>query len=272
MPSFGGLIKPQTAAPAQGQVSFTGPDANGLVTWTFKNTGGTTGSWLLQRGATLAGQQFEYYVFGQAFNVIYLYNGTAFGTSLLTASPTPLVDYGAANNSPPMAIVDSPTGRSICFVFTLSPGQTWSMEEGGFSGGVVPSNPVLTPVTVKDASVQTFCDAYQPDQCQGYNQQAGTSFPCPPSPWQIQGILMETSSSIPILVADTITTGPCSATPPPSGCQTLLTQAVTDFESGQVVQALDELFAAIDCYISQGVLSRGAVLKEVLKHALLDSL
>ena len=71
-------------------VSFSGPDSNGIVVWTFKNTGNTTGSWLLQRGASLAGQQFEDYVFGQAFNVIYLYNGSLFGTELLTAPPTPL--------------------------------------------------------------------------------------------------------------------------------------------------------------------------------------
>jgi hypothetical protein len=261
---FGGLIKPSTAAPPQGVVSFSGPDANGLVTWTFKNIGGTTGSWVLQRGASLAGQQFEDYVFGQAFNVIYLYNGAAFATSLLTAPPTPLVDQGTANNSAPMAIVDAPTGRSICFVFTLTPGQTWSMEEGGFSGGVVPSNPQLIPVTVKDASVQYYCDAYQAEQCQGYNQQAGTNFPCPPNPWQIQGILMETTESIPILIADTITAGPCGGSPAPSGCEGLLDQAISEFKMGEFGQGLDDLFAALECYITSGAFSREALLRKLL--------
>ncbi len=272
-PSFGGLKYPSTAAPAQGHVSFTGPDANGLVTWTLKNTGGTTGSWILQRGASLAGQQFEDYVFGQAFNVIYLYNGVAFSTSLLVAPPTPLVDQGTLNNSPPMAIVDAPSGCSICFVFTLTPGQTWSMEEGGFSGGIVPSNPQLIPVSVKDPSVQTFCDSYQSEQCQGYNQQAGTNFPCPPNPWQIQGILMSTTVDIPILVPDSITTGPCASPPSPSSqCQTQLEQAVTEFEQGNFGQGLDDLFLALECYISTGVISREDVVRTALKRAILGEI
>lgn len=268
MSSFGGLIKPRTAAPAQGVVSFTGPDANGLVTWTFKNIGGTTGSWILQRGASLAGQQFENYVFGQAFNVIYLYNGTAFGTSLLTSAPVPLTDEGTANNSPPMAIVDAPSGRSICFVFTLSPGQTWSMEEGGFSGGVVPSNPSLIPVSVKDASVQTFCDAYQTEQCQGYNSQAGTNFPCPPNPWQIQGILMETTTSIPILIPDTISTGPCSPSQPTSNCQSILEQAISEIEQDQFALGIEDLFSALECYVSSGALAQETLWRAFLKHSI----
>ena len=244
---FGGILQKKVA---QGSVTFSGPDSNGIVTWTFKNTGNATGSWLLQRGASLAGVQFEDYVFGQAFNVVYLYNGSLFGTSLLTAPPTPLVDNGVNNNSPPMAIVDSPSGRSICFIFTLSPGQTWSMLEGGFSGGIVPSNPVLIPVTVENPNPQPFCDAWNSEQCQGFNQQTGSNLPCPPNPWTIQSILMQTDVNIPILIQDTITNGACTSGGG-GGQQTCLQQIEDGISSGN----LEEIIEGIICYLEQAGMS-----------------
>ena len=265
---FGGLLRPRVA---QGEVSFTGPDSNGVVVWTFKNTGTQAGSWLLQRGASLGGQQFEDYVFGQAFNVVYLYNPSAFGTSLLQAPPTPLVDEGYANNSPPMAVVDAPSGRSICFIFTLAPGQSWSMEEGGFSNGVVPSNPVLIPVTVEDGTARTFCDAWNSEQCQGFNQQAGTSLPCPPNPWQISSILMQTSVSIPIIIQDTIADGPCATPTPgppnPGSCTQYLDQLAADAEAGDLEAAVSDFEDFLTCLVSSGAEVKLGALKDRLERA-----
>lgn len=249
---FGDIIRPRAA---QGEVSFTGPDADGVVVWTFKNTGNQTGSWILQRGASLAGQQFEDYVFGQAFNVIYLYNGSLFGTELLTAPPQPLVDNGTANNSPPMALVNAPSGMSICFIFTLAPGQTWSMEEGGFVDGIVPSNPQLIPVTVQTSTAQQWCDTWNVEQCQGYNQQAGTNLPCPPNPWTITTIVMATTVNIPILIQDTFTQGACSQG---GGGSTSCLQMI---EQGISTGNIEEVIQGIECLIDNGILSTRHILR-----------
>jgi hypothetical protein len=119
MPGFGDLLRPRTGAGPGGEVSFTGTYRSGTVTWTFKNLGAQVGSWVLQRGAAKGGTTFEDYVFGQAFNVVYLFHPAQFGTALLRSPPEPLVDRGADGNTAPMAVVVSPSGRSICFVFTL---------------------------------------------------------------------------------------------------------------------------------------------------------
>ena len=264
MPKFGDLLLPR-AGTAQGTVSFTGPDPNGLVKWTLQNTGSAPGSWVLKRGAAIGGVTFEDYVFGQAFNVIYLNNPNVFGVRLLSVPPTPLVDVGAEANVPPMGIVDAPTGRSICFVFTLAPGQTWSMFEGGFSGGVTPTNPVLVPVTVKDAAAKAYCDEWNSEQCAGFNSQADTNYPCPPNPWSIEGILLETSAEVPIYVADTITTGPCSSAPSP--CSAQLTKAVGEIEAGDFESGIEDLFAALFCFIDGGAVSLERVLRSFLLRA-----
>ncbi len=263
---FGSILKPKVAV---GEVSFSGPDANGLVVWTFKNTGNNTGSWILQRGASEAGQQFEDYVFGQAFNVMYLYNESLFGTSLLIGSPTPLVDNGASNNVAPMAIVDAPSGRSICFIFTLAPGQVWSMEEGGFTNGITPSNPQLIPVTEKQISTLTHCDTYQPSQCQGYNQQVGTNYPCPPNPWQIMSMEMQTDVAIPILTQDTITEGSCSSGGSGgSGGSDCIAQIDAGLESGN----LQEILTGFECLIMSGFQVTQEDLSKVMSASSLDDI
>jgi hypothetical protein len=195
---------------AVGSVTFTGPTSNGQVTWIFSNTGTVTGSWVFVRGVSQNGVEFENYPFGGAFNVMYLYNASLFGTYLLTAAPTVLVDNGPANNVPPLGIVDSPSGRSLMFVFTLAPGQTWSMYEYGFTNGYEPVNPTLYPVTVKDSTSKPYCYTWDSQQCYGYDQQTGQNLPCPGDPWTITGILLQTTASLPLLFpADTITAGAC---------------------------------------------------------------
>ena len=263
---YGNLLKPKIAV---GEVSFSGPDANGIVVWTLKNTGNQTGSWILQRGASLGGQQFEDYVFGQAFNVMYLYNYNLFGTSLLIGTPSPLTDNGTSNNVPPMAVVDAPTGKSICFIFTLAPGQVWSMEEGGFTNGITPSNPQLIPVTEKQISSLTHCDTYQPSQCQGYNQQVGTNYPCPPNPWQIMSIEMLTDVAIPILTQDTITEGSCSSGGSGgSGGSDCIAQIEAGLEAGN----LQEILTGFECLIMSGVLVTQEDLSKVMMASSLDDI
>ncbi len=257
---FGGLILKKQIS---GQVSWQWYDqTQGIVQWNFKNTGNTTTSFILQRGASLNGQQFEDYIFGQAFNVMYLYNGQQFGTYLLQSPPQPLVDQGVQNNSPPMAVVDSPNGRSICFIFTLAPNQEWSMLEGGFQDGITPSNPVLIPVTVKDPNPVTLCDTYNPEQCQGYNQQAGTNLPCPPNPWQITSIIMKTDQNIPILISDQITDGQCTQQNSPKN------QCIQQIEEGLNKDNFSEILDGIICLLDY----LGMDIKDVVKRRKLLSL
>lgn len=211
-PSNPGCCAASTTPPtgAVGSVTYTGPTSQGQVTWIFSNTGTETGSWLLVRGVAQNGVEFENYPFGGAFNVMYLYNSASFGTYLLTAPPTALVDNGPSNNSPPLGITDSPSGRSLVFVFTLAPGQTWSMYEYGFTNGYTPVSPTLYPVTVKDATSKAYCYTWNSQQCYGYDQQTGQNFPCPGDPWTITGVLLQATASLPLLFpADTITAGAC---------------------------------------------------------------
>lgn len=268
---FGDIIshRPIASTGPTATVTFTGPDSNGNVVWTFKNTGTTTGSWILQRGASLGGQQLEDYVFGQAFNVMYLYNAQAFGTSFLTSSPTPLVDNGVNNNSPPMAVVKASTGTSICFIFTLSAGQEWSMIEGGFQNGVVPSNPILIPVTLSSQTPQTFCYTWNPEQCQGYNQQAGTNLPCPPNPWQIYSMVFTTSVSIPILIQDTFTEGPCpSGNTGSSGfaCTSQIQALANDLmRSAPISTTISDAISLLECLVENNYIPVMDLIKAITR-------
>jgi hypothetical protein len=167
------------------------------------------GSWVPQRGAAKGGTTFEDYVFGQAFNVVHLFHPAQFGTASLRSLPEALVDRGADGNTAPMAVVVSPSGRSICFILTLGQGQTWTMREGGFSDGVVPVSPRLVPVSVSSPFPKTFCYAWRPEQCEGYDQQTGSALGCPPNPWTIESLLLSTPQPIPTLAADRITDGAC---------------------------------------------------------------
>lgn len=253
---FGGLILQKKVS---AEVSWKWYDqSQGIVEWDFKNTGTATASFLLQRGASLAGQQFEDYIFGQAFNVMYLYNGSLFGTSLLQSPPVSLVNNGIETNSPPMAVVDSPGGRFIAFIFTLYPGEEWSMLEGGFQGGITPSNPVLIPVTVKNASPTVLCDLYNTEQCQGYNQQSGSNLPCPPNPWQISAIIMQTDVNVPILIKDQITDGACSSPPPNPG-----NQCVQQINDGLNSGNFDEVMEGIICLIETFGIDTKALFKKL---------
>ena len=205
------MVSPAPTSGASATVTWalTNP-SQGQVTWTFTNTGTVTSSWVLVRGAALNGVEFENYPFGGAFNVVYLYNAPLFGTYLLAAPPQPLIDNGVANNVPPLGIMDSPSGRSLVFVFTLTPGQTWSMYEYGFTNGYSPVNPVLYQATVSDSTSTSYCYTWNSQQCYGYDQQTGQNLPCPTDPWTITGIRMSVTASLPLLFpADTLTSGAC---------------------------------------------------------------
>jgi hypothetical protein len=119
----------------------------GIVAWTFQNTGSQQATGILFRNS---------YYFGNTFWPIYQNNlrfGVAFATKL-----EPLPEKSIQGNSAPLGIVswkqqDGSYKNIVCFVFTLSPGQTWQMLEGGFSRVNPPQN-----VSIHELSLITEAD------------------------------------------------------------------------------------------------------------------
>lgn len=174
--------------------------AQGTVKWTFSNTSNSLASVVLFRSG---------YYFGNAFWPVYL-NNSSFNTQFAT-SVTALPDKGASNNSPPLMVVEFQNGKSIvAFVFTLSPGQVWSMLEGGFVQGMVPETPLT--YAVSGIATKKFCIKYDETQVKDWDQQTGTSLKgYSPNPSEFQALtgVLPASAAFVELFNDTITPGKC---------------------------------------------------------------
>ena len=226
----GGLILPKKrVASTDVQVSWEWYEQNhGVVKWTFSNLGDSVASGLLFRAT---------YPFGNAFWPIYEEN-PAFDTRF-TLMATPLVDNGAENNSPPLAIFKNPDGSMfVAFVFTLNAGESWSMLEGGFVDGMTPDYDGTTPVFIPASRISsgTFIINWIPEQCQGYNQQAGTSLPCPANPLSISSAVFSINAQVHPLFNDIINPG---ASPMPS-CTDMV---IWGLDTGNV----DDIVAGLVC-------------------------
>ena len=237
---------------ASGTVNWEWYDqSQGLVKWTFANTGNKQGSYVLMRGAAQGTQNSTVieaaYVFGTAFNAIYLANPEDFGTHLMT-EVSPLVDKGITANSPPMALVtDSSGNRMIAFIFTLGAGQEWSMLEGGFTAGYQPATPTLVPV--KFDKVATYCWAWNSIQCEGYNEQSGTNLPCPANPLTISTASFTAEVPLEPEFIDQINDGNCDAGTGKSsgsaGAKTCILQILKGIEN----QDTEDVIAGIECLL-----------------------
>jgi hypothetical protein len=177
-------------APFAVTVSWSWYDqSQGIVEWTFTNDGPYKESVILLRNG---------YYFGGAFAPVYLANSTplcsscsgtnGFGTSWIYTEPTqggvclvngqipPLMDYGSPElNAPPMAPVQFPNGQwlNFAFIFTLNPGQTWSMLEGGFSTLIPPYPQGVYQVTLGYSG--PTCVGYDPQRVKDWDTQTGTN-------------------------------------------------------------------------------------------------
>jgi hypothetical protein len=218
--------------------------SQGLVKWTFTNTGSAVGSFVLSRGAVANNISAEPpYVFGTAFNAIYLNNPEDFDTHLIT-EVTPLQDNGVAANSPPMALITDGSGNMmIAFIFTLSSGQSWSMLEGGFTNGFEPSDPKLIPV--KYEKIGTFCWAWNNIQCEGFNEQSGSNLPCPANPLQITTAVFICQEPLNPAFVDKFTDGPCTSTSGSSGAKTCILEILKGLESGDST----DILSGIECLL-----------------------
>jgi hypothetical protein len=225
MVNGGLLLAHKKNADTEIQVSWEWYDqSQGVVKWTCKNMGNALVSGLLFRAT---------YPFGNAFWPIYEDNA-AFDTAF-TLFAVPLTDNGVQNNSPPLAIFQNPDGTMfVAFVFTLSAGQEWSMLEGGFTNGMTPdydSEPVFVPAAKKDSGTYTI--DWIPEQCQGYNMQAGTSLPCPVNPLKVSSAVFSISTHVHPLFNDIINQG--SGQP---SCIQMIVQGVDTQNTSEIVAGL----------------------------------
>lgn len=154
---------------------------NGLVSWNFKNQSNYRETVVLYRSG---------YYFGGAYWPIFLNNGmTSWATQL-----NPLSSRMLETNSMPIGIIDFGDGqRAIAFLFTLNPGQSWSVLEGGFSSDSPPSNPIIYGVGLEETG--TFCIGYDPKQIVDWNKQTRTyQKGFSPNPNSIKAVMVRISS------------------------------------------------------------------------------
>ncbi len=264
----GGIVRPDVAAKhriarqaaEQIQISWKWYDeSQGLVQWTFTNPGTAPATCVLLRNG---------YYFGGAFWPVYVANPD-FGVSW-AASLAPLADNGAANNSAPIGLLQFDDGnRQVVFLFTLAPGQTWSMLEGGFSAAdppVVQAAPTVTPAPTVPG---TYCVGYDPAQVTDWDLQTGTTLQgYSPNPSTVSTVLVTAPGSpdIRLFPGDSAVDGPCSGTAP-SPCAALIQKGVADLEAGNVADGLGEILDGIFCYIESGALTFKAVLKGFVERA-----
>ena len=170
-------------------------EANGTVEYTFSNVGQKERSVVLYRSG---------YYFGNAYFPIYLAN-KGFNTSW--SDNKALEDLGAEHNSAPVAPVNFNGKYLIAFVFTLSPGQAWSMLEGGFQGAE-PTGVVTYPVSFN--GMAEFCVLYDKEQVVDWDEQTGTSLKgFLPNPKTVRSAYYDCSANYVQLFNDIVTKGNC---------------------------------------------------------------
>jgi hypothetical protein len=221
-----GVILKKHIGNADLQVSWEWYDKQeGIVQWNFRNAGNAPGSGLLFRAT---------YPFGNAFWPIYVDN-PEFDTHFSTLE-IPLIDRGVENNSPPLAVFQNPDKfMFVAFVFTLSPGQEWSMLEAGFINGLTPDyegSPKIIPAV--KSGISSYNITWSPDQCSGYNQQTGDNLPCPPNPLKIQSAVYQTDENIAPIFNDLIE---------PENAKTCLEKII----QGIQMDDIDEIIAGLEC-------------------------
>jgi len=237
----GGVIRPTTKLTRlETTVTVTWrwyDESQGIVEWTFANTGSEQQSVVLFRNG---------YYFGNAFYGIYLGN-SEYNTSF-TTSVTPLVDNGVENNTPPYGIIQIGSQYIPAFVFTLAPSQTWSMLEGGFSSVLTPSDIAVYPL--KPLTVSDVCVHYDPQQVVQWDLQTQTLMGgYMPNPKTFTSMLFATSGDakfVNVFPGDWVKLGSCQA----MDCSQYVTDAIKAANDGDFLQTLEYVIKAASCYAS----------------------
>ena len=216
--------------------------SQGVIKWTFTNTGKAQESVILLRNG---------YYFGGAFWPVYVAN-SEFGVTWMN-EVKPLVDNGVENNAPPIAPVTFSNGYTqVLFIFTLSGGQTWSMLEGGFNNIV----PQLQGVyTVDNPVLQTWCIGYDPQRVKDWDNQTGTTLQgYSPNPNTIKAVVWQASPGAPYdalpfndMYCDTPC--PCALQPAPQPtCFEILEYIAIAVETGNFSNiSVQDIIDAVEC-------------------------
>ncbi len=176
--------------------------SQGLVTWSFFNDSTMKETVVLFRNG---------YYFGNAYWPIYVQNRlTYWGINL-----SPVRNRGINQNSMPIGVVDFLNGnRIIAFIFTFSPGQRWSVLEGGFSTKMPPTGVTLYGVEFEKSG--PFCINYDPSQISDWNRQTGTNMsgysPNPATVSTVEVSMPPSSPFVQLFQNDSITDGECQTT------------------------------------------------------------
>ncbi|MEM3861744.1 MAG: LAGLIDADG family homing endonuclease [Thermoplasmatales archaeon] len=172
-------------------------------------------------------------------NCVYVNNGmTYWATSL-----TPLIDQGVANNTMPIGIIDFGGGNKIiAFIFTLAPGQKWSVLEGGFSSAMQPSGQAVYELSLEKTG--SFCIGYDPQQVLDWDLQTGTTMqgysPNPNNFNTIEVTVPVGTQYIQLFPNDTVSDSAC---PPQPNCLQEIEQGI---EQGNIDLFLEGVMCVLE--------------------------
>ncbi len=183
-------------------------ESQGLVAWTFQNTGSQQATAVLYRNS---------YYFGNAFWPIYVSN-PAFGTAF-AAKLEPLMEKTIQKNSPPLALIawkqsDGSYKNLAAFIFTVASGQTWQMLEGGFSPATPPDG--VSAYEVSMISESDFCLGYDSKQISAWDRQshpASLGYSPNPNTFHTIQVLAPADAQFTPLFNDVIQQGSCESIP-----------------------------------------------------------
>ncbi|GJQ09644.1 hypothetical protein GpartN1_g1435.t1 [Galdieria partita] len=164
----------------------------GILSWIMNNTGNSISTFILVRGATYQDSELvEPYAFGAAYYPAYIYNGLG---QYFQGVPVPLQEYQSLGSTPLGILRLSSQQFWTSFVFTLSPGQLFQIEEAGY----LYHDDVLTPkcqgvYQLSYLGTFDFRASYSViEQCQAFDD----AQPCPPSPFSIGSAVYSVPSSV----------------------------------------------------------------------------
>lgn len=173
-----------------------------------------------------------------AFWPIYVAN-PEFDVSFATAL-TPLVDKGVESNNPPVGIVSLQGHNEVFFLFTLSPGESWSMLEGGFSLVTQPSGIAMYEVTLQNTG--PWCVGYDQKRVIQWDIQTQTNlqgFSPNPSTFNTVQVLSESDTPYDVLpFNDWIFEGQCTSSPPNPTCLQQITDGVQSMNVNEVLDGI----------------------------------
>jgi len=182
---------------------------------------------------------------------------TAAGTLTEPAAGTATSTYSIPVFSAQAGTVASTTvavTRIAAFVFTLGPGETYQILEGGFSEEMPPSGAALYEVVEKKAG--EYCIGYDPAQVVDWDMQTQTAMagyvPNPKTFETVELSFVDEKAPSVALFNDPIADGACPHSSP-NECEELEKKAEEAAKEGDWAAFLKYAVAVIGCYVDMGI-------------------